>query len=122
MNTHSLELKYADKTIFSSNGKWLHPLFDLEVFLNKENYDPLKLTLYDKVIGKASALMIIRLGIRNVAGGTVSNPAKAAFKEWNVEYTIENQVEYIDCKTEKLLIDISDPEEVYQIIKKRSGV
>jgi len=122
MIKHSLELKFEDKTVFSSNGKWLHPLFDLEIFLNKENYNPSKLTLYDKIIGKASALMIIRLGIRNVAGGTVSEPAKAAFDEWGVNYTVENQVKYIDCKTEKLLLDISDPEEVYKIIKKRAGV
>lgn len=122
MTKCSLELKFEGITIFSSNGKWLHPLFDLEVFLNKENYDPLKLTLYDKIIGKASALMIIRLGILNVSGGTVSEPAKTAFEEWNVVYTIENQVKYIDCKTEKLLMDISDPEEVYQIIKKRAGI
>jgi len=122
MNEHSLVLKHENKTIFSSNGKWLLPLFDLEVFLKRENCDLTKLTLYDKIIGKASALMIIRLGIKNVEGGIVSKPAEAAFKEWDIAYSIEKPVDFIDCKTEELLKDIDDPEEVYRIIKKRAGV
>ena len=121
MIKHSLELKFEDKIIFSSNGKWLYPLFDLEKFLQKKDYDLTEITLYDKIIGKASALMIARLGIRKVNGGIVSKPAEAAFKKWKIDYTIETSVNFIDCKTEKLLKDISDPEEVYQIIKKRAG-
>ena len=122
MNEHSLELKHKNKTIFSSNGKWLLPLFDLEVFLKRENCDLSKLTLYDKIIGKASALMIIRLGIKNVEGGIVSKPAEAAFKKWNIKYTITTSVDLIDCKTELLLAEVFDPEIVYHIIKKRAGI
>ena len=122
MAKYSLELKFGRKTIFSSNGKWLHPLFDLEDFLNGKNYDPVKLTLYDKIIGKASALMIVRLGIRKVAGGIVSKPAETVFRKWGVEYSTEEQVDYIDCKTEQILMDITDPEEVYQIIRVRAGL
>lgn len=122
MTEYSLELKFENKTIFSSNGKWLHPLFDMEDFLNRENYDPAKLMLYDKIIGKASALMIIRLGIGKVTGGIVSKPAESVFLEWGVEYTAEKQVDYIDCKTEQILMDVSDPEEVYQIIRIRAGI
>ena len=122
MTKYSFELKFENKTIFSSNGKWLHPLFDLEDFLNRENYDPAKLTLYDKIIGKASALMIVRLGIRKVAGGIVSKPAETVFKNWNVEFSTEKQVDYIDCKTEQILMDVSDPEKVYQIISVRAGI
>ncbi len=122
MTKYSLELKFEDNTIFSSNGKWLYPLFDLESFLNSRDYETSKLTLYDKIIGKASALMIIRLGIKNVAGGIVSKPAETAFKKWKIKYNLETSVDFIDCKTEQLLVDVFDPEEVYQIIKKRAGV
>jgi len=121
INNHSLELKFQDTTIFTSNGIWLDPLFELEEFLADNSYDPAKLTLYDKIIGKASALMIIRMGIKKVNGGIVSDPAESAFKTWDIEYRIENHVKLIDCKTEKLLKSISDPEEVYRIIKKRAG-
>ena len=122
MKEYSLELKFESKIIFSSNGKWLHPLFDLEDFLNNNSYDPAKLILYDKIIGKASALMIIRLGIKKVKGGIVSKPAETAFRKWNVEYSTEKQVNFIDCKTEQILTDISDPEEVYNLIKVRAGL
>ncbi len=122
MTKHSLELKFENIIIFSSNGKWLHPLFDLEIFLKEENYNPAELTLYDKIIGKASALMIIRLGIKKVEGGVVSKPAEEAFKKWGINFNIETPVDFIDCKTEQLLINVSDPEEVYSIIKKRAGV
>lgn len=122
MIKHSLELKFEGQTIFSSDGKWLYPLFDLEIFLKNENYDPSKLFLYDKIIGKASALIIIHLGIKNVQGGIVSKPAEYAFKKWEVDYNIELLVNLIDCKTEQLLKDEHDPEKVYQIIKERAGV
>ena len=100
----------------------MYPLFDLEIFLQDNDYNISELTLFDKIIGKASALMIIRLGIKKIKGGIVSKPAEKAFKDWNIEYQIETHVDYIDCKTEKLLLNISDPEEVYKIIKKRAGV
>lgn len=122
MAEYSLELKFENKTIFSSNGKWLYPLFDLEDFLNKENYNPKKLVLHDKIIGKASALMIIRLGIRNVKGDIVSNPAETEFRKWGVEYSAEKKVDFIDCKTEQILMNISNPEEVYKLIKERAGL
>ncbi|MCK5197478.1 MAG: DUF1893 domain-containing protein [Spirochaetales bacterium] len=122
MTEYSLELKFENKTVFSSNGKWLHPLLDMEDFLNRENYDPAKLMLYDKIIGKASALMIIRLGIGKVAGGIVSKPAETVFKKWDVEYSSKKQIDYIDCRTEQILMDISDPEEVYQLIRVRAGL
>lgn len=122
MTKHSLELKFNNKIIFSSNEKWLYPLFKLEHFLNNQDYNLEELILYDKIIGKASALMIIRLGIKRVEGGIVSKPAEENFKKWNIKYNIETSVDFIDCKTEQLLKDIFDPEEVYQIIKKRAGV
>lgn len=122
MTEYSLELKFESKTIFTSNGKWLYPLFDLEDFLNRESYDPTRLKLYDKIIGKASALMIIRLGIRKVAGGIVSKPAEIEFRKWGVEYSTEEKVDFIDCKTEQILLKISNPEEVYELIKVRAGL
>ncbi len=122
MTEYSLELKFESKTIFTSNGKWLHPLFDLEDFLNENSYDPAKLILYDKIIGKASALMIIRLGIKKVKGGIVSKPAETEFLKWGVEYSMEERINFIDCKTEQILTDISNPEEVYGLIKERAGL
>lgn len=65
--------------------------------------------------------MIIRLGIRNVKGGIVSNPAETEFRKWGVEFSTDKRVDFIDCKTEQILMNISNPEEVYELIKARAG-
>jgi len=122
MEDYSLKLEYMNKTVFTSTGKWLYPLFDLENFLNEQSYDPDKLVLYDKVIGKASSLLITRLGIKNVIGGIVSKPAEIVFKTNNIRYTPGRAVEFIDCRTEHILMDISDPDDAYEILRKRAGL
>ena len=54
--------------IFISNSKWLHPLFELEAYLVEHLIQPENLILQDKIIGKAAALLIHRLGFRTCAG------------------------------------------------------
>ena len=44
--------------IFTSNGTWLHPLFELEAYLAAQPIQPDQLILQDKIIGKAAALLI----------------------------------------------------------------
>ncbi|MCF6335650.1 MAG: DUF1893 domain-containing protein [Spirochaetales bacterium] len=122
MTNYSLELKFNSKPIFTSNGKWLYPLFDLENFLNTCPFSTESLELYDKIIGKASALLITRLNIKKVTGGIVSKPAELIFQANNISYTLEIRVDLIDCKTEHLLKDISDPEEAHMLLKERAGL
>ena len=55
--------------IFTSDGKWLHPLFELEDYLTEHAFQPDKLILQDKIIGKAAAFLIHRLGVRTVKAG-----------------------------------------------------
>ncbi len=121
MKEHSLELKFNGQSVFTSDGKWLYPLFDLEDFLEEQSYDPDRLVLYDKVIGKASSLLITRLGIKNVIGGIISKPAEIVFDTNSIMYTTGRVVEFIDCRTEHILMDISDPDEAYIILKTRAG-
>ena len=52
--------------LFTSYGKWLHPLFELEDYLADHHISPASLVLQDKIIGKAAALLIHRLGFRTV--------------------------------------------------------
>jgi hypothetical protein len=62
--------------IFTSHGKWLSPLFELEVYLADHPIQPVWLVLQDKIIGKAAALLIHRLGVLSdggtAGGGVVS--------------------------------------------------
>jgi hypothetical protein len=49
--------------VFTSYGKWLHPLFELEDYLAEHPVQPQHLVLQDKIIGKAAALLIHWLGV-----------------------------------------------------------
>ena len=58
----TLTVLYEGSPIFTSYGKWLHPLFELEDYLADHAFQPDHLILQDKIIGKAAALLILRMG------------------------------------------------------------
>jgi hypothetical protein len=100
-----------DREIFSSQGKWLHPLFDLEESLRVE----------DKIVGKAAALLLVRLGIREIRAGVLSELGRAVLERHHVVYSAAQTVPRIDCQTEILLAEVEDPEAAYRIVKARAG-
>ncbi len=116
----TLEVMYKSQVIFTSTGKWLYPLFDLEQFLKKENYPGESLVIQDKIVGKASALLIHYLGCKKVKAGIISEPAQKVFEENGIEYSFTKQVPLISCKTEILLKDINDKDTAYKILKERA--
>jgi Domain of unknown function (DUF1893) len=107
--------------IFTSNGKWLHPLFELEDYLADYPIELAQLLLQDKIIGKAAALLILRLGFRTVNAGILSRLGEAVLQRHAITYTSEQLVERIHCQTEVLLATVEDPEEAYQLVKVRAG-
>ena len=62
----TLTVLHEGTPIFTSHGKWLHPLFALEEYLADHAFQPANLLLQDKIIGKAAALLSHRLGFRSV--------------------------------------------------------
>ena len=107
--------------IFTSNGKWLHPLFELEAYLADHPIQPAQLLLQDKIIGKAAALLIIRLGFRTIQAGVLSRLGEAILQRYEIVYTYEQLVDRIHCQTEELLATVEDPEEAYRLVKVRAG-
>jgi len=107
--------------IFTSYGKWLHPLFELEAYLADLAFEPDQLILQDKIIGKAAALLIHRLGFRTVKAGILSRLGKAVLQRYEIAYSYEQLVDRIHCQTEELLSTVEDPEEAYQLVKVRAG-
>jgi Domain of unknown function (DUF1893) len=89
--------------IFTSYGKWLHPLFELEIYLADHAFQPAHCILQDKIIGKAAALLIHRLGFRTVKAGILSRMGEAVLQCHGIVYTYEQLVERIHCQTEELL-------------------
>jgi len=107
--------------IFTSYGKWLYPLFELEAYLADHAVQPENLILQDKIIGKAAALLIHRLGFRIVKAGILSRLGEAVLQRHGMAYSYEQLVERIHCQTEELLATVEDPEEGYQLVKARAG-
>ena len=117
---HTLEVFAGEVLVFHSNGKWLYPLFELENFLTIANYEPADLTVKDKIIGRAAALLLIRLGIRDVRAGIMSKLGMDVLEKHDIHYEYGKLVERIDCATEEILMNEYDPKEAYVILKKRA--
>ena len=116
----TLRAYHEEREIFSSTGKWLYPLFELEEFLNTSSYRPESLRLADKIVGKAAALLLVRLGIRQVKAGVLSNLGREVLERYGVMYTAGQAVQRIDCQTEILLSDVEEPEQAYRIVRARA--
>ena len=113
---HSLEVFFNDELIFCSDGKWLHPLFELENFLRQQNYPASRLIIKDKIIGRAAALFHVKLGLKIIKAGMMSELGKEIFDHFQIEYEYENLVTRIECRTEEILKNEFDPEHAYFII------
>ncbi len=74
----------------------------------------------DKVVGKASAMLLIRSGVKRVHGLLVSESAVKITNEYNIPFTYDEVVPYIInrtgddmCPMEKTVKDIEDLDEAY---------
>jgi len=116
----SLEFLIDGRVLFSSTGKWLHPLFELEQFLKTREIDAARGEIHDKVVGRGSAFLIVRLGIRTAHAGMLSRLGKDVLDRAGVTFTWDTLVEEIQCSTEGILRAITDPEEAYPILAERA--
>lgn len=119
--TASLRLFSGDEVLFSSTGKWLHPLFELEEFMAASGLEAASLRLEDKIVGKAAAMLMVRMGFRTVHGSTMSRLAKEFFDRRGVRSTFDLMVERIDCRTEALLAEEDDVDHAYALLAARAG-
>lgn len=114
-----------DNLIFSSQGKWLHPLFDFEQFLITQKAKPQGiLSAHDTYIGKAAAVLMVRLGITKMHANTASKLAVEFIQElgkkgFEVEFSYDTLIERLMCKTEEELQNLSDIPQMYELLQKR---
>ena len=112
----SLQFFLDDHVVFSSSGKWLHPLFQFERFLRGHRIDVGEGEIRDKVVGRGSAFLILRLGIRKVHAVLLSRLGKDVFDRAGIPCTWDTLVDEIQCRTEKLLREVTNPEEAHGIL------
>ena len=117
----SLELVHDGHVLFTSAGKWLHPLFELERFVRTRGIDTSTCEIRDKVVGRASAFLIVRLGVRSVHAGILSLLGKEVLDRMGVPCAWDELVDEIQCRTESILRHETDPEAAYQVLSERAG-
>jgi zinc transport system ATP-binding protein len=106
--------------LFSSTGKWLHPLFELEQFLRTRGINAAQGEIRDKVVGRGSAFLMVRLGVRKAHAGMLSRLGKDVLDRAGVTFTWDILVDEIQCSTEGILRTITDPEEAYPVLAERA--
>jgi len=116
----SLEFLIDDQVLFSSTGKWLHPLFELEQFLKTREMNASQGEIRDKVVGRGSAFLMVRLGVRKAHAGLLSRLGKDVLERAGVALTWDSLIDEIQCSTESILREVTDPEEAYPLLAERA--
>jgi len=120
MSNMTFQVTEHNDVLFESDQRWLYPLFDLEAYLDQHILDLSGAEIHDKVVGKAAALLIARLGAGSVHAHVLSKLGQSVFDAASLPYTYGTLVERIDCQTEELLKEVDDPEQAYLILKERA--
>lgn len=113
---HSLEVRHKGGLIFVSDRKWLHPLFELERFLQEHTIPAGELVVRDKIVGRAAALLLVYLGVSRVAADLLSRRGQEVLEHYKLSYQFATLVDRILCKTEELLAHELDPARAYRVL------
>jgi len=122
------ELEKHNYSIIASNGYYsfddgIKPVLfklneDLEYFKG--------LTLADKIIGKASAMLLVLSKVKKVYAGVLSKSGQEIFEKYGIEYEYQQLVEYIInrkgddmCPMEKTVADIDDLKQAYKALNEK---
>lgn len=117
----SLQVLDATGTVlFSSAGKWLHPLLDAERFIEEQHLDASGLYLHDRVAGRAAACLAVRMGFKAVRLCMMSRLAEQVYRRYRVGYEADQTVDRIACRTEDLIDDAMDLDAVHRLIHRRA--
>lgn len=107
---------------YRSERAWLYPLLDLEAALTAGRAGGRargRLTTYDKIVGRAGALLSARLGVEAIEAEVVSRRALDVLWSRGIEIKAALTVDQIDCATEELLARVDDPDEAHRMILRR---
>ena len=117
----NLKVYSGESLVFKHDGKWLHPLFALEDFLKDSNLEAESLSLEDKLIGRAAAVLIVRMGIKKCHAGTISSRAVSLLETTDVVWSYDHIVDRLECQTEMILTDNMSMDDSYAELARRAG-
>jgi hypothetical protein len=115
----SLRVYHGDSLVFCSEKDGLLPLLEYATTVSR---DYTGVVVFDKVVGRAAALLCIKVGSRAVYSPLGSELAARVLDEYGVKYRLERLVPFITaadgsdmCPMERLSLD-KEPEEFYQVL------
>jgi hypothetical protein len=116
---YDLFVAYNDGSYSAYNGRGITPLFD---HLRQGDFRDAQ--VYDKVTGRASALLLAYGGAQKLSTGRLSRQATEILKKYNIEYDTDEYVDYIihrsgvgQCIMEAEVAEINDANEAYEVLK-----
>lgn len=116
-SSDTLRVFSGDRLIFASNKERLLPLLEyIDKFFPYEE----KVTVFDRIVGNAAALLLKKISCREVYSSLGSELAAKTLSNFSISYHFTEIVPYIQnqsqedmCPMEKLSLNKS-PEEFYQ--------
>ena len=107
--------------VFSSDRKWLHPLLDLTDYFEASGTNGAGCALFDKIVGRAAALLIVRLRVATLRTEVLSRRAVPVLDAHGVSWSATTVFDRIDCQTEESLAGVDDPEYALAEIRARAA-
>lgn len=109
--------------VYCSREAGIRPIMKLLA----EDIDVLKGAIVsDRVIGRAAALLLAYAGIQNLYAGIMSQYGAEVLKQAGISFAAGKEVEYIVnrtgdgmCPMEQLVLQQTDPETAYRILKQK---
>lgn len=117
-----LKIFDGDTQIFYSESKWLHPIFEFEDFLKSYDGPRDNFRAWDSAIGKAAAVLLVRLGIKKIHGELVSELAVKYVDKvlGGGKITWDKLIDRLMCQTESQLEKLTDSDEMYYLLRQRA--
>jgi len=116
-----LTLKFlrGQEVLFTSEGRWLHPLFELQDQLARTGQAPTGTLLVDRVTGRAAACLMARMGLNRLRTGVLSRLAIPILEAHDIACLAGMIVDRIPCATEDELAGVDDLAVAYGLLKAR---
>ncbi len=117
---NTLQVYEDNKLVFASNKDRLLPLAE---YIEKSASDHHDVVIFDRIMGRAAALLSVKASCRDVYSPLGSQLAIETLAKYGIKHHLTQIVPYIQkpnqedmCPMEKLSLG-KEPEEFYQIIK-----
>ena len=115
----TLRIYNEHKLLFSSNKDRLEPLIE---YIKNSGDRNSPVVVFDKIAGNAAALLMVKIGCREIYSPLGSQIAVKTFTKYKIRYHLLKAVPFIQresmndmCPMERLSID-KEPEEFYHLV------